>query len=161
MIDLFGGIRFRYINLFNVDGPRILLGAWAETLEYLVFNPIDPWGGRLFLKGVRVLTNSSTVVSSLLDLNLSRHKYLRTLGILASSINRIPTDCSSTRHHFPQAHTPDNRMLWCDARYHGRLYGPRLPCKILALRFASVATSCKGRGSHTASPVIRSITRGT
>ena len=93
MIHLLGGIRFRYMNLFNVDGLRILLDACAETLEYLVLNPTDPWGGRISLKGVQVLTNDSIVVSSLLDLNLSRHKSLRTLGVPASSFNRLPTDC--------------------------------------------------------------------
>ena len=45
MINLFGGIRFRYMNLFNVDGLRILLDASVESLEYLVLNPADPGGG--------------------------------------------------------------------------------------------------------------------
>jgi len=94
MIDLFGGIRFRYLNIFNVNGLGTLLGACAKTLEYLVLNPIDPLGVQLSLNGMRVLTNTSTVVSSLLDLELSRLKSLRTLGVPASSINRIPKDCS-------------------------------------------------------------------
>lgn len=45
MINLFGGIRFRYMNLLNVDGLRILLGACVGTLEYLILDPTDPWGG--------------------------------------------------------------------------------------------------------------------
>ena len=44
MIDLFGGIRFRYMDLFNVKGTRLLLGACAETLETLRLCPTDPHG---------------------------------------------------------------------------------------------------------------------
>jgi len=45
MIDLFGGIRFRYMHLRNVDGMRFLLGACAKTLEVVVLDPTDPHGG--------------------------------------------------------------------------------------------------------------------
>ena len=44
MIDLFGGIRFYYMNLLNVGGMRLLLDAGAETLEYVVFYPNDRYG---------------------------------------------------------------------------------------------------------------------
>ena len=44
MIDLFGGIRFHRMDLFNVKGTRLLLGACAETLETLRLSPIDPCG---------------------------------------------------------------------------------------------------------------------
>jgi len=44
MIDLFGGIRFRHMDLFNVKGMRLLLGACAETLETLRLCPTDPHG---------------------------------------------------------------------------------------------------------------------
>jgi len=42
MIDLFGGIRFRYMYLYNVDGMRLLLDACAKTLETFELNPADP-----------------------------------------------------------------------------------------------------------------------
>jgi len=45
MIDLFGGIRFRYMHLRNVDGMRFLLDASAKTLEVVVLDPTDPRGG--------------------------------------------------------------------------------------------------------------------
>ena len=35
MISLFGGLRFRSMDLYCVDGMRLLLGACAETLETL------------------------------------------------------------------------------------------------------------------------------
>ena len=44
MIDLFGGIRFRQMDLFNVDGVPLLLDACAETLTILLLYPDDPRG---------------------------------------------------------------------------------------------------------------------
>lgn len=52
MIDLFGGIRFRYMDLFCVRGTRLLLGACAETLETLRLYPHDPRGELLSLRGM-------------------------------------------------------------------------------------------------------------
>jgi len=44
MIDSFGGIRFRHMDLFDVDGMRPLLDACGETLESLRLYPNDPRG---------------------------------------------------------------------------------------------------------------------
>ena len=44
MIDLFRGIRFYRMRLFDVDGMRLLFDAGAETLEDLVLDPTDPRG---------------------------------------------------------------------------------------------------------------------
>ena len=44
MVNMFGGIRFRHMDLFNVKGTRLLLGACAETLETLRLCPTDPHG---------------------------------------------------------------------------------------------------------------------
>ena len=41
MIDLFGGIRFRRMHLFDVAGMRLLLDARAKTLERVVFSLQD------------------------------------------------------------------------------------------------------------------------
>ena len=35
MIELFGGIRFRSMDLFGVNGTQLLLNACVETLETL------------------------------------------------------------------------------------------------------------------------------
>jgi len=42
MIGLFGGIRFHSMNLFNVDGMRLLLDTCAETLKTLRLFPTPP-----------------------------------------------------------------------------------------------------------------------
>ena len=52
MIDLFGGIRFRYMDLYNVDGMRLLLYTCAETLESLRLYPHDPRGEGPSLTGM-------------------------------------------------------------------------------------------------------------
>ena len=44
MIALFGGLRFRHLDLFRVECTRLLLGACAETLETLRLYPMDPYG---------------------------------------------------------------------------------------------------------------------
>ena len=41
MIELFGGLRFRYMDLFRVGCAQLLLGASAETLEVLRLYPMD------------------------------------------------------------------------------------------------------------------------
>ena len=50
MIDLFGGIRFRCMNLLGVGGIRLLLDACARTLETVMLYPTD--GERLPLRGI-------------------------------------------------------------------------------------------------------------
>ena len=49
MINLFGGLRFRYMDLFRVKCVRLLLGACADSLERLRLYPADPYGEE-FLK---------------------------------------------------------------------------------------------------------------
>ena len=44
MIGLFGGIRFRSMDLFDVNGTRLLLNACVETLETLRLHQNDPRG---------------------------------------------------------------------------------------------------------------------
>ena len=48
MIDLFGGIRFRYMDLYYVNGMQLLLDACAETLETLRLYPTDLCGKEVF-----------------------------------------------------------------------------------------------------------------
>ena len=44
MIDLFGGIRFRHMDLYDVNETRLLLGACAKTLETLRLYTTDRRG---------------------------------------------------------------------------------------------------------------------
>ena len=47
MIDLFGGMKFRYMVLFNVVEMRLLLDACAKTLQSVMLYPSDPRGEQL------------------------------------------------------------------------------------------------------------------
>jgi len=85
-IDLFGGIRFRYMNPFDMVGMRLLLDACAETLETLRLHPTDPRGKELSPSGLRVLTGDFTGVSSIRDFDLSRNRFLQTLEVTAHGI---------------------------------------------------------------------------
>ena len=87
MISLFGGIRFRHMDLFHVKGMRLLLDACTDTLESLRLYPTDPLGKWLLLRGVQFMTDDFTAKSSLQYFSLSRHKSLRTLETTASSMN--------------------------------------------------------------------------
>jgi len=42
MITLFGGLRFRYLDLFSVEGSRVLLGACADTVQTVRVYPTIP-----------------------------------------------------------------------------------------------------------------------
>ena len=86
MIHLFGGIRFRYMDIFDVKDMRLLVGACAGTLETLRLYPTDPGGERLHLKRAPSPANNLTARSSLVDFDLSRHKSLRTLEVRARFI---------------------------------------------------------------------------
>ena len=44
MITLFGGLRFRHMDLFGVAFVHVVLDACAETLETLRLYPTDPFG---------------------------------------------------------------------------------------------------------------------
>jgi hypothetical protein len=48
MILLFGGLRFRQMDLFRVKCVRLLLDACADTLETLKLYPTDAWRKNFF-----------------------------------------------------------------------------------------------------------------
>ena len=86
MIDLFGGIRFRYMDLYLVDGMQLLLGACAETLEILRLYPTDPVGEEASPDDTQVLADNFSVSFSLGDFDLSQNKSLRALEVTSSSV---------------------------------------------------------------------------
>ena len=90
MIDLFGGIRFRWMDLYNVEGMPLLLGACAKTLRTLMLHQNDPRGEQFSPRGVYGSADDSAVNSSLLEFDLSRNKSLRTLQVTASSFGYGP-----------------------------------------------------------------------
>ena len=95
MIKLFGGIRFHYMDLFNVCEMRLLLNACAPTLEALRLYPNDPRSEQLLLKGTQALANDFTAISSPQDFDLSRNKSLRVLEVRARSFDYPPDIPSS------------------------------------------------------------------
>jgi len=96
MIDLFGGFRFRHMDLFGVDGVQILLGACAKTLESVVLQPSDHTGEQLPLNGTEALANDCTVWYSLRNFDLSQNESLQTLKITASHTCKPLADVSRT-----------------------------------------------------------------
>ena len=90
MINLFGGIRFSHMILFDVDGVRLLLDAGAESLECVKFFPFNSQGEQYFLGVTQVPVNSFAARSSPRDFDLSRNKSLRRLQVPASSIGCNP-----------------------------------------------------------------------
>jgi len=87
MIKLFGGIRFHYMDLFEVDGMSLLLGACVETLETLRLRLTDPYCERPYPGCTGVLTNDFAAISFLREFGLSRNKSLQALEITAGSID--------------------------------------------------------------------------
>jgi len=85
MIFLFGGIRFRRMDLYRVDRTRLLLGACAGTLETLRLYPTDQ-SSEASPAGTRVAANDFSANFSPEDIDLSRIRSLRVLEVAASSI---------------------------------------------------------------------------
>jgi hypothetical protein len=50
MIDLFGGVQFRHMDIYDVRGMRLLLDACTKPLEILRLYPTDPHGEQPSLK---------------------------------------------------------------------------------------------------------------
>ena len=92
MIDLFGGLRFHHMNLFNVDGTQLLLYGCGNALETLKLQASDLCGEELYPGDVPALANDFTGTHSHRDLDLSRNKSLRELKITAQSLIRVLRD---------------------------------------------------------------------
>ena len=86
MIDLFGGVRFRHMDLVDMDGTQLLLYSCANMLETFQLYRTNFRGRKLFLKGVWISTNDLTDRDSFLDYDLSQNKSLRELKITAGSL---------------------------------------------------------------------------
>ena len=86
MIHLFGGIRFRYMDLFDADEIPLLLGACAGTLETLRLHLDDSRCECLYPNGIRVPANNFAATPPFADVDLSRNKALQTLELKARSV---------------------------------------------------------------------------
>ena len=83
MIDLFEGIRFRHVGLYDVHGVGILLDACAGALEALRLYPADLRSKEHSLNSVQVSADNFAAIHSIGDFDLSRNKSLRTLEVTA------------------------------------------------------------------------------
>ena len=85
MVHVFGGIRFRHVDLFGVGNVRPWIDACAKTLETL---RVYPTSEQPSVKGAQVLANHlADRLTGLSKLDLSRHKSLRTLEVPASCVH--------------------------------------------------------------------------
>lgn len=75
-IDPFGGIQFCYMDISDVEGVRLLLGAAAEIFETLRSYPTDPRGKDLSPNSARGLSEKFTGISheSRFEFSLSRNQ---------------------------------------------------------------------------------------
>ena len=94
MITLFGGLRFRYMDLFSVEGSRLLLDACADTLQTVRVYPAVPCSKeppptfRIF-----VLTEYAETREGLLqEYDLSHLRSLRSFEVTASSMSQARKD---------------------------------------------------------------------
>jgi len=98
MINLFGGIRFRYLDIFNVSGTQPLLGACAGTLETLRLYPNDPRGKEHFRGNVRVLT-----IPQLPALRTFIYSETSRFEHLSSECDILMLQCGLVRRFLPRA----------------------------------------------------------
>ena len=124
MIDLFGGLRFRYMDLCNVDGMRLLLDTCAKTLETLRLHPADPRGEGFPLEDVRVPANAFVAGTSFQDFDLSRNKSLRTLEIPVShSYHKGPGLLTRALSTITSPVPPKVVIVYRDHDFHGLQHG--------------------------------------
>ena len=95
MISLFGGVRFRQMDLFYTYGMRLLFDATAGTLETLRLYPNDPRSERVFLKKyVKGPTDNFSARTRHRDFDLSRSLSLRTLEVTMEALLSVDTPLS-------------------------------------------------------------------
>ena len=83
MVHLFGGMRFRALDLFGVDQTRFLLRACPETLQVLKLYPTDLFGERSRPNHVRFQANDFIAMTRPTDFDLSWNRSLQVLEVPA------------------------------------------------------------------------------
>ena len=87
MIDLFGGIRSRYMDLYDVDAIQLLLDVCAETLKTLRLYPTDPRGQDPPLNNTQAPPDNFTDESRSGYIDISQNESLRTLEVTVRNLN--------------------------------------------------------------------------
>ena len=92
MVTLFGGLRFRYMDLFSVEGSRLLLEACADTLRTVRIYPAIP-NNTEAISMLKSLPRYAEDNEELLqDLDLSHLHSLQSLEVTVSSVSRAHRD---------------------------------------------------------------------
>jgi len=94
MVDLFGGLRFRHLDISDSVGTQLLVYGCANALEELRLNAIDLCGEIFCSKGMRILTNAFTGGVHHRDLDLSRNGSLQKIQINAGLLISALRDCA-------------------------------------------------------------------
>ena len=101
-IDLFGGVRFRHMDLVHMGGTQSLLSASTDTLETLKLDATDICGEHLHSNDRRVPAHDFTDRSHL-SLDLSRNGSLQTLEIAAESLIEVLNGTGGTLATAPRS----------------------------------------------------------
>ena len=96
MVDLFGELRFRHLDIYGSDGAQLLVYACANALEGLWLSATDLCGEISCSKDMRVLANGFTGGLHHRDLDLSRNGSLQKIQIEAGPL------FSALRKHAPR-----------------------------------------------------------
>ena len=111
IIDVLGGTKFSYMDVFNVSTASHLLYACAKTLQGIRLYQMDPWGEQLRLDCVHRMTNNPAV-RQFLDSNFSWTKSLQTIEVTATSVdsalavNTLDDASSLLRHALSTLQSP-------------------------------------------------------
>ena len=91
MITLFGGLRFRYMDLCSVEGSRLLLDACADTLQTVRIDPVVPNSTESILTPQKFTLTERIETSGGLpqDFDLSHLRSLQSLEVTASSVSQV------------------------------------------------------------------------
>jgi len=118
MVDLFGGLRFRWMDLFCVEGMPLLLNACANTLETLQLDPFDSRSESYSLKAVHTPTDGSksTSIQTLIYPQASHFEHSRFQHRASTVCRRISSQIFSTTRS-PQSHPLDFSSSWSSIRH--------------------------------------------
>ena len=93
MITSFGGLRFRYMDLRDVKGARLLLEACADTLETVRIDLTFTKSAEPALHDPTLTERPGASGGMLKEFNLSRLHSLRSLEVTTASMSEIHTSC--------------------------------------------------------------------
>ena len=89
MVRLFGGMKFRAVDLSYANEARFLLRSCAKTLQVLKLHQINSFGEQLRPNDVRFQANDSIAATYFADFDLSWNKSLQVLEVPAHCVSSL------------------------------------------------------------------------